>query len=98
MFICGSLDGLIEISGRRHNTEDIIATVMAVEPHSFIYKGRYVREAGVRGSSGRGGDEGRRGREHHTKFRTSLAEWHFQFFSTAIFLSQDCSVLHHCAA
>ena len=41
MFICGTMDGLIEASGRRHNTEDIIATVMAVEPHSFIYKGRY---------------------------------------------------------
>ena len=42
MFICGTLDGLIPISGRRHNTEDIIATVMAVEPHSFIYKGRFA--------------------------------------------------------
>ena len=93
MFICGSLDGLIEISGRRHNTEDIIATVMAVEPHSFIYKGRYVREAGVRGSSGR------RGR--NTIPNSGHLWWngsHFQFFSTAIFLSQDCSVLHHCAA
>ena len=41
MFICGTLDGLIEVAGRRHNTEDIIATVMAVEPHSFVYRGRY---------------------------------------------------------
>ena len=40
VFICGTMDGLIEASGRRHNTEDIIATVMAVDPHSFIYKGR----------------------------------------------------------
>lgn len=47
MFICGTLDGLIQIAGRRHNTEDIIATVMAVEPHSFIYKGRCV--LGVQG-------------------------------------------------
>ena len=46
MFICGTLDGLIPIGSRRHNTEDIIATVLAVEPHSFIYKGRYVEEGG----------------------------------------------------
>ncbi len=43
VFICGTLDGLILIAGRRHNTEDLIATVMAVEPHSFVYKGRYVQ-------------------------------------------------------
>ena len=42
VFICGTLDGLIQITSRRHNTEDLIATVMAVEPHSFIYKGRWV--------------------------------------------------------
>ncbi len=42
VFICGNLDGLIQIGPRRHNTEDLIATVMAVEPHSFVYKGRYV--------------------------------------------------------
>ena len=42
VFICGTLDGLIQILSRRHNTEDLIATVMAVEPHSFIYKGRWV--------------------------------------------------------
>ena len=46
VFICGTMDGLIQIAGRRHNTEDLIATVMAVEPHSFIYKGRLVREEG----------------------------------------------------
>jgi acyl-CoA synthetase (AMP-forming)/AMP-acid ligase II len=40
VFICGTLDGLIQVAGRRHNTEDIIATVMAVEPHSFVYRGR----------------------------------------------------------
>ena len=63
MFICGTLDGLIPISGRRHNTEDIIATVMAVEPHSFIYKGRYVLER--RGEGGERG--GRRGRGERRK-------------------------------
>lgn len=40
VFICGTFDGLIQVAGRRHNTEDLIATVMAVEPHGFIYKGR----------------------------------------------------------
>lgn len=40
MFICGTMKGLIQIAGRRHNTEDLIATIMAVEPHSFIYRGR----------------------------------------------------------
>lgn len=40
VFVCGTLDGLIQISGRRHNTEDLIATVLAVEPHTFVYKGR----------------------------------------------------------
>ena len=27
-------------SGRKHNTDDIIATVLAVEPMRFIYRGR----------------------------------------------------------
>ena len=40
VFVCGTIDGLIQISGRRHNTEDLIATVLAVEPHTFVYKGR----------------------------------------------------------
>ena len=40
MFVCGSKEGLIEVSGRRHNTDDIIATVLAVEPMKFIYRGR----------------------------------------------------------
>ena len=40
VFICGTIDGLIQLAGRRHNTEDLIATVMAVEPHGFIYKER----------------------------------------------------------
>lgn len=40
--MCGTMNGLIQIANRRHNTEDLIATVMAVEPHGFIYKGRLV--------------------------------------------------------
>ena len=38
--MCGSLEGLITVQGRRHNTDDIIATVLAVEPMKFIYRGR----------------------------------------------------------
>ena len=40
MFVCGSKEGLMTVSGRRHNTDDIIATVLAVEPMKFIYRGR----------------------------------------------------------
>lgn len=40
LFVCGSREGLIEVSGRRHNTDDLIATVLAVEPMKFIYRGR----------------------------------------------------------
>ncbi|XP_071149893.1 disco-interacting protein 2 homolog C-like isoform X1 [Mytilus edulis] len=40
VFVCGSKEGLMQVSGRRHNTDDIIATVLAVEPMKFIYRGR----------------------------------------------------------
>jgi acyl-CoA synthetase (AMP-forming)/AMP-acid ligase II len=40
VFVCGSKEGLIEVGGRRHNTDDVIATVLAVEPMKFIYRGR----------------------------------------------------------
>ncbi|UYV60395.1 DIP2 [Cordylochernes scorpioides] len=40
VFICGTCDGLMQVSGRKHNTDDIIATVLAVEPMKFIYRGR----------------------------------------------------------
>lgn len=30
----------MSISGRKHNADDIIATVLAVEPMKFIYRGR----------------------------------------------------------
>ena len=32
----------MEVTARRHNTDDIIATVLAVEPMKFIYRGRSV--------------------------------------------------------
>ena len=40
VFVCGSRDGLMTVTGRKHNTDDIIATVLAVEPMKFIYRGR----------------------------------------------------------
>ncbi|ESO03015.1 hypothetical protein HELRODRAFT_187099 [Helobdella robusta] len=40
IFVCGSREGLMEVGGRRHNTDDVIATVLAVEPQRFIYRGR----------------------------------------------------------
>jgi acyl-CoA synthetase (AMP-forming)/AMP-acid ligase II len=40
VFVCGSKEGLIDVSARRHNTDDVIATVLAVEPMKFIYRGR----------------------------------------------------------
>lgn len=38
--MCGSRDGLMTVTGRKHNADDIIATVLAVEPMKFIYRGR----------------------------------------------------------
>lgn len=40
VFVCGSKDGLMTVTGRKHNADDIIATVLAVEPMRFIYRGR----------------------------------------------------------
>jgi len=40
MFICGTRDGLMQVSGRKHNTDDLIATVLAVEPMKFVFRGR----------------------------------------------------------
>lgn len=40
VFVCGSRDGLMTVTGRKHNADDIIATVLAVEPmrSGFINK------------------------------------------------------------
>lgn len=40
MFICGTVDGLIKVSGRRHNADDLKATILAVDPIKFVYRGR----------------------------------------------------------
>ena len=41
IFVCGSRESLMEVSGRRHNADDVVATVLAVEPTKFVYRGRY---------------------------------------------------------
>ncbi|KRZ94267.1 Disco-interacting protein 2 -like protein C [Trichinella sp. T8] len=40
VFVCGIKNGLMCVSGRYHNVDDIIATVLAVEPMKFVYRGR----------------------------------------------------------
>ncbi|XP_029101984.1 disco-interacting protein 2 homolog C isoform X5 [Scleropages formosus] len=40
IFITGKMDGLMVVSGRRHNADDIVATALAVEPMKFVYRGR----------------------------------------------------------
>lgn len=42
VFIAGKMDGLMVVSGRRHNADDIVATALAVEPMKFVYRGRSV--------------------------------------------------------
>ena len=42
MFVVGKMDGLMVVSGRRHNADDIVATALAVEPMKFVYRGRWV--------------------------------------------------------
>ena len=45
VFVCGAREHLIEqvrTTGRRHSTNDLVATVLAVEPVKFIYRGRFV--------------------------------------------------------
>uniref|UniRef100_A0A672NUW6 Disco-interacting protein 2 homolog C-like n=1 Tax=Sinocyclocheilus grahami TaxID=75366 RepID=A0A672NUW6_SINGR len=42
IFISGTLEGLMQVGGRKHNADDIIATALAVEPMKFIYRGRTV--------------------------------------------------------
>lgn len=43
VFVIGKMDGLMVVSGRRHNADDIVATALAVEPMKFVYRGRFGR-------------------------------------------------------
>jgi hypothetical protein len=40
VFVCGTRAGVMHVGGRYHNADDIIATVLAVEPMRFVYRGR----------------------------------------------------------
>nr|XP_032651221.1 disco-interacting protein 2 homolog B isoform X1 [Chelonoidis abingdonii] len=40
VFVVGKIDGLLTVSGRRHNADDIVATGLAVESIKTVYRGR----------------------------------------------------------
>eukprot|EP00117_Sycon_ciliatum_P046204 scpid7388/ scgid33116/ Disco-interacting protein 2 homolog B len=40
VFVCGTIIGLMELSGRRHNADDIMSTVLAVEPQQVVHRQR----------------------------------------------------------
>lgn len=40
VFVCGTRDGLMQVSGRRYQTNDLIATILSVEPMKFVFRGR----------------------------------------------------------
>uniref|UniRef100_A0A8C5EC95 DMAP1-binding domain-containing protein n=1 Tax=Gouania willdenowi TaxID=441366 RepID=A0A8C5EC95_GOUWI len=40
VFVVGKAEGLMVVSGRRHNADDVVATALAVEPMKFVYRGR----------------------------------------------------------
>lgn len=44
MFVVGKMDGLLTVSGRRHNADDIVATGLAVESIKTVYRGRSAQE------------------------------------------------------
>ncbi len=42
MFVTGSREGLMQVAGRKHNSDDLIATALAVEPMKVVYRARVV--------------------------------------------------------
>uniref|UniRef100_A0A8C2FM66 Disco-interacting protein 2 homolog Ba n=1 Tax=Cyprinus carpio TaxID=7962 RepID=A0A8C2FM66_CYPCA len=40
VFVVGKIEGLLSVSGRRHNADDLVATALAVEPVKTVYRGR----------------------------------------------------------
>uniref|UniRef100_A0A8C1V7Z3 Disco-interacting protein 2 homolog Bb n=1 Tax=Cyprinus carpio TaxID=7962 RepID=A0A8C1V7Z3_CYPCA len=40
IFVVGKNEGLLMVSGRRHNADDLVATALAVEPVKTVYRGR----------------------------------------------------------
>lgn len=43
VFVVGKMDGLLTVSGRRHNADDIVATGLAVESIKTVYRGRLAK-------------------------------------------------------
>lgn len=41
VFVVGKIEGLLSVSGRKHNADDLVATGLAVEPVKTVYRGRY---------------------------------------------------------
>uniref|UniRef100_A0A3B4EUN4 Disco-interacting protein 2 homolog B-A-like n=1 Tax=Pundamilia nyererei TaxID=303518 RepID=A0A3B4EUN4_9CICH len=39
IFVVGKIEGLLMVSGRRHNADDLVATALAVEPVKTVYRG-----------------------------------------------------------
>ena len=55
VFVSGTVAGMIKLGGRIHNSEDVRATVLAVEPPSFVHRLRvaiFAVSLGVRFYSG----------------------------------------------
>uniref|UniRef100_A0A8C4QYM6 Uncharacterized protein n=1 Tax=Eptatretus burgeri TaxID=7764 RepID=A0A8C4QYM6_EPTBU len=42
VFVVGRVDSMLNVSGRRHGAEDIVATAMAVQPSKVLNRGRLV--------------------------------------------------------
>ncbi|CAF0720628.1 unnamed protein product [Rotaria sp. Silwood1] len=42
LFVTGSREGLMQVAGRKHNSDDLIATALAVEPMKVVYRARVV--------------------------------------------------------
>uniref|UniRef100_H2ZBW7 AMP-dependent synthetase/ligase domain-containing protein n=1 Tax=Ciona savignyi TaxID=51511 RepID=H2ZBW7_CIOSA len=40
LMVTGKAEGMVQISDRIHNSDDIVATVLAIEPIRFVYRGR----------------------------------------------------------
>uniref|UniRef100_A0A3Q3FWQ9 Disco-interacting protein 2 homolog Bb n=1 Tax=Labrus bergylta TaxID=56723 RepID=A0A3Q3FWQ9_9LABR len=40
IFVVGKIEGLLMVSGRRHNADDLVATALAVEPVKTVYRGK----------------------------------------------------------
>uniref|UniRef100_A0A803SP21 Disco interacting B n=1 Tax=Anolis carolinensis TaxID=28377 RepID=A0A803SP21_ANOCA len=45
VFVVGKIDGMLIVSGRRHNADDIVATGLAVESIKTVYRGRLANYA-----------------------------------------------------